>query len=371
MKGWQFVLRMRGKGGFVGAIAVSLTPAVLFLSSSNGQIAAMPNTISVSETGRMIRNSSTALCGDGEACLPVATNRVDFAQSYTQSTMRVAQIMPAFFPALDSRDLGKKGLTDHIDLIAARKAPNDDMIFYDDFDNEQAGQPPASPWITDLSGSARIELDSSRAYGGKLAVKITAQGHETAFIALQDAPVFPLPDNTLYGRAMFFLESAPETQTHWTMIEGSGPSADGSHQIEYRYGGQYPIEKGGVFAGSRLMANYETPPSANQTTEVKSDCWHHAKDETTMPTGRWACLAWEFNGPKDRMKLSLDGRQLDDLTVDGHGQGCLYQDEKFRWQAPVFNRLNLGWEAYQDDGQRSLWIDNVAIADEPLLCPAD
>ncbi|MEZ5931878.1 MAG: hypothetical protein R3F54_08010 [Alphaproteobacteria bacterium] len=244
-----------------------------------------------------------------------------------------------------------------------------DGVFCDGFEDGQAGQPPGGDWIVDTRGSPEIEVDDHRAYGGGKSIRFTAVGKEKAYIALKGAPIFPLADNVLYGRAMMYLEAAPETKVHWTVIEATGMAPDGSHQIEYRYGGQMPIEKGGIFVGNRMMASYETPKRDGLTTNRKSDCWQQADDRTVMPTGRWVCLAWAFDGRNNGMKLWQDGVALDDLTVDGAGQGCLYQHDDYPWQAPIFDRINLGWESYQQDGERSLWIDDVAIGDRPLACP--
>jgi hypothetical protein len=242
--------------------------------------------------------------------------------------------------------------------------------FCDDFEDDQAGAPPGDGWLVEQKGAPRIEVDDSRAFSGEKSVRITAAGRETAFIARAGGPLFPLAGNVLYGRAMMFLDAAPEDKVHWTLIEGSGIAKDGSHRIKYRYGGQFPITDEAGFRGNRLMANYETNALPGSGVEAKSDCWHHARDQTVMPTGRWVCLAFELDGRSDGMKLWQDGALLDDLTVDGAGQGCVHQDKTYRWQAPVFDRIDLGWESYQEDETRSLWIDDVALGDRPLSCLA-
>lgn len=238
-----------------------------------------------------------------------------------------------------------------------------DNSFCDSFEADAAGAVPGDPWTLEINGEPTIEIDESKAYLGRQSAKITAKGRETAFLSLKGAPLFPLADNVMYGRGMVQLESAPRKRVHWTIIEGKGTSSDGSHVIEYRYGGSKPMEKDGVYTGSRLMANYETP------TGPKTDCWHVAKNETVMPTGRWMCLAWAFDGQKNSMKLWLDGKLLDDLSVTGVGQGCMGAADDYGWQAPIFDQINLGWESYKEDEVRTIWIDDVAIGDRPLACP--
>ncbi len=235
--------------------------------------------------------------------------------------------------------------------------------FCDSFEDAAIGGMPGGIWTVERRGDPVIRVDDKEAYLGRQSVKIRALGRETAFLSLKGAPLFPLVDNILYGRSMMKLESAPNRRVHWTIIEGKGMSKEGDEIIEYRYGGAKPIDKDGVFIGSRLMANYETPQGA------KTDCWHAAKNRTVMPTGRWVCLAFAFDGQQNSMKLWLDGKLLDDLSVTGVGQGCMHAADDYRWQAPMFDQINLGWETYKDDEARTLWIDDVAISDRPLSCP--
>ena len=235
--------------------------------------------------------------------------------------------------------------------------------FCDSFEDASVGSSPGNGWTVERRGEPVIRVDGDQAYLGRQSVKITASGRETAFLSLKGPPFFPLADNVMYGRLMMKLDAAPKKRVHWTIIEGRGTSPDGGHVIEYRYGGSKPIEKDGVYTGSRLMANYETPEGP------KTDCWHTAKDQTVMPTGRWACLAWMFDGRQHAMKFWLDGALLQDLTVEGVGQGCMHAPDDYPWQAPLFDQINLGWESYKEDEMRTLWIDDVAISDRPLTCP--
>jgi len=65
----------------------------------------------------------------------------------------------------------------------------------------------------------------------------------------------------------------------------------------------------------------------------------------------------------------LDGKALDDLTVVGRGEGCVHQPATFPWTAPNFDRLSVGWESYQGDSARTLYIDNIVIDTKPIGCP--
>ena len=54
-------------------------------------------------------------------------------------------------------------------------------------------------------------------------------------ISLSDPSVFPVAGNVVYGRMMFYLESAPSTAVHWTFIDGTGTTHDATPIFEPAY----------------------------------------------------------------------------------------------------------------------------------------
>jgi hypothetical protein len=174
-----------------------------------------------------------------------------------------------------------------------------------------------------------------------------------------------VPGEAFYGRMMFYLESSPTTSVHWTFADATGLVPGQTYSATYRYGGQLPVA-----GGNQLMANYDTtdyyatPPNGPQT-----DCYQHA-DGKVVPVGRWACAEWYFNGPNAEMRFWLDGAELPDLTIEKTGQGCVAQDAAYTWVAPTFSRLDVGWQSYQTDDERSIWIDDVVFSSTMIGCPA-
>jgi len=248
--------------------------------------------------------------------------------------------------------------------------PCDTALFCETFEGYAAGSPPGGDWQTQTNHGAVSVVDDPRFGGAKSARFTTEQssGGKTAFIRLASAAVFPVPGNAYYGRMMFRLESAPDTSVHWTFIQSGGTVAGQSYHALYRYGGQHPITEGATFVGNQLMANYDTPDSYSGN-GPGSDCWLHA-DKKVVPVGRWACAEWQFDGPNDTMRFWLDGQPLDDLTMDGVGQGCVNQPASFAWTAPAFADLAVGWESYQSDMARTLYVDDVVISTQRVGCPA-
>lgn len=249
-------------------------------------------------------------------------------------------------------------------------------LFCDDFEAFTAGVAPSGAWTPNqVNGS--VTVDGTRAFRGTLSVKATTlatsatlQTYKSAFIGLTRAPVVPVPGEAYYGRMMFYLDSAPSTSVHWTFIDTTGLVPGQTYSSTYRYGGQLPVQQGGMVVGNQLMANYDTtdfyrmPPVGPQT-----DCWNHA-DSKVVPVGRWACAEWFFDGPNAKMSFWLDGTELTDIGIDGTGEGCVAQPADYTWTAPTFSRIDVGWESYQTDDERSIWIDDVVISSAKVGCPA-
>jgi hypothetical protein len=238
------------------------------------------------------------------------------------------------------------------------------------FEGFALGGEPAGNFKTQKN-SGTVSIDSTHYFSGTKSVKLTTEAKDqtkTAFIRL-DSGVFPVNGNAFFGRMMFFLESAPTADVHWTLIQGGGLVPDQSYHSLYRYGGQHPIsDSSGAFLGSQLMANYETPDSYSGT-GPSSDCWQHS-DSVLVPVQKWACVEWQFDGPNNQMHLWLDGKAIDSLTINGRGQGCVHQGDDFPWTAPSFDQLELGWESYQTDDARTLYIDDVAVSTQRIGCPS-
>jgi len=245
-------------------------------------------------------------------------------------------------------------------------------LLCDDFESYTAGQPPGGNWTRTMSSGATIAIDTAQFRSGSKSVKFTTpagtSGSRTAYIRTAAAAVFPAAQTGFYGRMMFRLESAPTASVHWTFVQGSGLITGQTYHALYRYGGQIPVMQGSTFVGSQLMANYETPDSYNNN-GPGSDCWKHA-NKTVVPVGTWSCAEWQFDSPTNTMRFWLDGAAIDTLTVMTTGSGCVNQPATYQWTAPNFDRLDLGWESYQADSARTMWIDDVAISRTRIGCPA-
>jgi hypothetical protein len=246
--------------------------------------------------------------------------------------------------------------------------PCDTALFCDDFESYTSA--PNGKWSLRTTSGSAIAIDTTEHVSGTKSVKFTTPSASsvTAFMRIQDASIFPVPNNVLYGRMMFRVESEPTQSVHWTMVAGLGLVPGQSYHSEYRYGGQMPITNGNTFVGSQLMANYETPDWYSDKSTPGSDCWHHS-NQRIIPAATWTCVEWKFDGANNGMQLWLDGTAADDLTIMGHGDGCVNAAADFTWTAPAFASIDLGWESYQQDDPRTAYVDDVVLSTTKIGCP--
>jgi hypothetical protein len=240
-------------------------------------------------------------------------------------------------------------------------------VYCDDFESYDAA--PNGKWATHAS-SGTVAIDTAEHVSGGKSVKLSTQAASgaSAMLRIQGAPLFPVAGNVVYGRMLFKLAAAPTASVHWTIISGLGIVPSQTYQSQYRYGGQMPITEGATFVGSQMMANYETPNWYSDKSTPGSDCWHHS-NQRVIPVNAWTCIEWKFDGPGNGMQLWLDGAPADDLTVSGHGDGCVNAAADYPWTAPSFTVFDLGWESYQQDEARTAWIDDVVFSTTKVGCP--
>jgi hypothetical protein len=245
---------------------------------------------------------------------------------------------------------------------AAMDAPPPDpcagRVVCENFENVAPGQAPGAPWSVQASKGS-VKVDRTHAHSGMNALKVSIDAttssdtYRQAMLAVKGAPLFPLKDNTVYGRFYLWTDRVPDESVHYTFAGGSG-EVDGMYAV-YNYGGM-----GG------LMANYYKSSSPDPT-----DCWQ-TKNET-FPTGAWKCVAFELDGKNNEMRFWLDGTEIPELHVLGNtktDQTCTVAGVDGRWLAPTFDNIRVGWESYQHDvaGAHDAWIDDVILDDMPIAC---
>ncbi len=235
---------------------------------------------------------------------------------------------------------------------ACRSVPVEEVcggLVCEGFESYAEGETPAGIWSADTK-DGRIVVDAARAASGSRSAKLSVDGKGGALLSVSTAAPA--------GHMKVYLEAGPEGDVHWTMVELKGKRPSDEREAEVRFGGQHPVA-----GGSRLMVNYETPEGYSDPSAPLSDCWQHGLETDVMPVGRWVEVGWRAGHDGHTIEISLDGVPVPALTAAGHGEGCVHQPADYVWEMPVIDRVNLGWESYQPDGPRTLWIDDVVLTE--------
>jgi hypothetical protein len=244
-------------------------------------------------------------------------------------------------------------------------------VVCDDFDSYPVGAPPPAPWSVAKSVGS-VLVDGTRGRSGGQSIKITARastGYRSTLLRLAGGGLLPVTRSSVYGRMMSWLDSAPATSVHWTFIDGAGTVPGATYHSVYRYGGQKPLPAlDGGSVGSQMMASYDTPDFYNNA-GPGSDCYKHSSARA-VPVGAWTCAEWQFDGASNSIRFWMNGVEAADLTVAMTGDGCTQQPSTYVWAAPSFEQLDVGWESYQADDARTIWIDDLAYGLTRVGCPA-
>ena len=233
-------------------------------------------------------------------------------------------------------------------------------LICEDFEDLEPQTEPDEAIYAETNGG-EVVVETTRSWSGKNSVKLSTDAdddYKAAMLVYGEPGVQLSPGNIYYGRMMFWLESVP-ADVSWTMIAGAGLVPGESYHANYRYGGH----------GSQLQATYETPDSYDTPPIGPStSCW----DDSAVPVAiaRWTCAEWKFDGENDETQLWLDGVEVSDVHVRGAGEGCASQPPNYEWTAPTFTQLYVGWESYNLDEARTIWIDDLAFGTQRIGCPA-
>ena len=173
--------------------------------------------------------------------------------------------------------------------------------------------------------------------------------------------------NMFYGRMMFRLEAAPTGDVHWTFIEGSGLVAGQTLPRALPLRRPAPGHERSTFVGSQLMANYETPDSYSGI-GPGSDCWQHA-NKVVDPRRQMVVRRVAVRRPEQHDALLARRRRRRQPDRHGTGAGLRQPAATYVWTAPTFDRMDLGWESYQQDSARTIWIDDVVLSKTKVGCP--
>ena len=253
-------------------------------------------------------------------------------------------------------------------LLSTRALPANAplTIFSDDFESRAAGVAPPAPWKEEsYNTGVQIQVDAVRSFSGNQSLHIhdpRGAKYRRGYMAIHLKSPLPALQSGFFGRALFWLDAAPEAlpgapPVHWTLLQGEGRSADDKYNSIYRLG----VEGDD---GLGLMANFETTPP------VTTDCQQHSN--RALPVKRWACVEWHFEVASNELEFWLDGKRITHVRDHGNKEArCKGNDLGGQWRAPPkFDSFYIGFERYADSANdQDLWIDDVTLAQKRVGCP--
>jgi hypothetical protein len=202
-----------------------------------------------------------------------------------------------------------------------------------DFEDQMPGQQPSSPeYRVELAGGT-VTTDTTKFFSGKQSILIKTRGgtnfpgNNLVFSGIEKL----LPENDLHGRVMMWMANTPGA-AHWDSILGS---AAGGSNPTYILGGMYRNFMS-VYHPGDLSVDSLTP----------------------FPTGKWACIQWQFSG---KGGMNLHKMMLDGVVVD--------KGTTTRWRAPTFSQLKVGYRHFNTNVAVDVWLDDLAFGDQPIACP--
>jgi hypothetical protein len=231
-------------------------------------------------------------------------------------------------------------------------------LLCEDFEGYAGGPTLAPNWMTDTTGGT-VQVDGTKPFTGTKAVHFTATASTANLLQIwkQGAPLFPVKNNTFYGRVMMWLTRQPTGGVHFNTVQANGLLPNTTQIAKYAYGAMY----------EELIAGYTVRPT--ETALPTIDCGKRT-GTTGYPVGRWVCAEWKFDGANDELHYWLDGvAQTAVDVVKGDGTCGVNTPTGNRWQAPVFDKLMLGWYSQAYAMPVELWMDDIVISTDKVGCP--
>jgi hypothetical protein len=213
-------------------------------------------------------------------------------------------------------------------------------LFCDDFEDGNL-----DGWKKLESGGTLL-VDMVQHAGGTHSLLVDIPANQRGgFLERSGAPLFPLPNKLLWGRAMVYFDTTVDG--HTDVIRGAGA---GGNIPQYNIGEQH----------EEILINYYNGPT--------QDCWARPKPGKVVPLKTWMCWEWSFDGNANELQFFIDGQLSRKVsqTGDGCGQG------NATWVAPDFASFRIGqYIAQVSATPTKLWIDDIAVGTTARLgCPA-
>ncbi|MDB4975040.1 MAG: hypothetical protein JWN48_3381 [Myxococcaceae bacterium] len=252
---------------------------------------------------------------------------------------------------------GRDFSTDKTKFLGAARCPGD-VLLCDDFEAPAVGGPPGSNWTYPFSFTPQI--DTGHVARGSKAMLLAITGGTPSLIELAK-PIFPLANNTIFGRMFVWIEDLPSgpNYAHFTMVGAS--SSTSSNKAEVRIDAQLETDpsRGHVYYGVGSdggdSGDWHTPGTEVQSIAVAKT---------------WTCLEWQFKGDTSETRVWIDGIEQASLhtTSTEYRPGDAEMGKVFTH--PPFDTLRIGYWIYQTTTPptANVWIDEVIVDKARIGC---
>ncbi|WP_249714024.1 hypothetical protein [Rhizomonospora bruguierae] len=221
------------------------------------------------------------------------------------------------------------------------------LLFCEDFERQPLGGASSLAWGIDTRHGT-LTIDHEPHQGRVL--RVHTEGNGYAFLKVQD---FAAPGNSFYGRLRVRVKAFPTAPdwAHYTLVETTG---SGSAEVVRPLGGQY------------------VPPLGKDLWGVGADGgptgdWTNWRESAPSVAGRWLCVEWRQEAPKNRISVWIDGVAKPDLTVSTTDHGGNPVD----FVLPRVDTIKIGWQLYQGGPKPDhfdLTYDDIALSTSRIGC---
>ena len=225
--------------------------------------------------------------------------------------------------------------------------------FCEDWDKQTPGQEPKGPFTIERGAAkaeanpayATVTIDGAKGYSGKQSLHIhlaNSPDSARAHLNFNGAPLFPVANEDLFGRAMIFLMKNPPRHWDLTTIFAAANANDEDDTVE-----QFSL------SSSSPDGHIMTVHQPGDKSVDSSDMW---------PVGKWTCVQWEFKaGAKPTIVVKFDNKVID------KGMNAVLPN----WKPPAWKSMFFGWKNFEGaiSGDTDLWADDVAFGEKEIPCP--
>jgi hypothetical protein len=226
----------------------------------------------------------------------------------------------------------------------------------EDFEKYAVGGDVSSGGWNVMATSATVQVDATKPFAGGKGLHLTAPGGGAKYAALlvrQGAPLFPIAGNSFFGRMMMWITDAP-AGVHFNNVIASGNLPNSTQIAKYGFGALM----------AKTTAAYTVRSNAAGAPVV--DCYFGGG--AAVPTKRWVCVEWKFDGAGNELHYWYDGNPVSDVVKSA---GTCVAGSAPVWTAPTFADIQLGW--FQNQASTvplEMWMDDIVIrGTQRVGCP--